>query len=264
MNHLSHAIRRFDRFEIKYLITLEQAERFRSDLSAYLTPDEHGDVDGAYRVASLYYDSPDLRFYWEKIDGIRFRRKLRIRHYESRAPFTADTPVFVEVKQRLNRVTQKRRACLPYSAALCLCSERRIPEYDPQDTLLVDEVAGMTWQDNLRPSSLVRFTRAALVGGDYDLGLRVTFDTSLSYQPVSETTLAGDPLLLGLDGGFIGLPLLPADQAIIEIKVNERIPYWLTELVAMHNLNLIRISKYCRSIELARQLADPAWRLSLA
>ena len=32
MNHLSHAIRRFNRFELKYLVTLQQAERFRSAL----------------------------------------------------------------------------------------------------------------------------------------------------------------------------------------------------------------------------------------
>jgi hypothetical protein len=28
------------------------------------------------------------------------------------------------------------------------------------------------------------------------------------------------------------------------------VPYWLTEEVAKHQLSLIRVSKYCRSIEL--------------
>ena len=37
--------------------------------------------------------------------------------------------------------------------------------------------------------------------------------------------------------------------SIVEIKVNERVPYWLTELIARNNLNITRISKYCQSIQ---------------
>jgi hypothetical protein len=35
----------------------------------------------------------------------------------------------------------------------------------------------------------------------------------------------------------------------MEIKVNERTPYWITDLAARRNLNLIRVSKYVQSIE---------------
>ena len=45
--------------------------------------------------------------------------------------------------------------------------------------------------------------------------------------------------------------MLPPDRVVMEIKVNERIPYWLTELVAAHNLQMVRMSKYCRSLEAA-------------
>jgi hypothetical protein len=51
-----------------------------------------------------------------------------------------------------------------------------------------------------------------------------------------------------------GLALFPPDWCVLEIKVNERIPYWLTELVAAHNLNMVRVSKYCRSVELAQHM----------
>ena len=77
MPNLSHTIRRFNRFELKYVITLQQAARFKAALRPYLLPDDHG--DGAYTLSSLYYDSPDLRCYWEKVDGVRFRRKRRTR-----------------------------------------------------------------------------------------------------------------------------------------------------------------------------------------
>jgi hypothetical protein len=259
LSNLSHTMRRFNRFELKYLVPTKAAEQFKRSLRTFLVPDDHGDSRGCYYVSSLYYDGPDLTFFWEKVDGIKFRRKLRIRHYESAQPLGDDTPVFVEIKQRLNRVTQKRRVLLPYRGALRLCDERQMPEASlyvktAYDADVLDEVASMLWQYDLGRASVVRYARQALIGTEYDIGLRVTFDTDLSYRC--------DPL--ELDGETDGLPLFPPDWTVIEIKVNERIPYWLTELVAAHNLNLVRVSKYCRSVELANGLAMPAWRLALA
>jgi hypothetical protein len=44
------------------------------------------------------------------------------------------------------------------------------------------------------------------------------------------------------------------DLSVIELKVNERVPYWLTELIARHDLQLVRLSKYCQSIEAFRHV----------
>jgi len=250
MSDISSVIRKFNRFELKYLITLQQAELFKSALRAYLVPDEHGNNDGRYALASLYYDSPNLRCYWEKVDGVKFRRKLRIRRYETGEVLTEDTSVFLEIKQRIDRVTQKRRAILPYSEALRLCNDRQIPDYAPNDKAVIEEIYVFLWQYNLRPASIVRYDRQAFIGTDYDIGLRVTFDTSLSFQC--------HPLHLHEQPS--GLPMLPANLVVMEIKVNERIPYWLTEMIAAHNLQLVRISKYCRSIEAAQNMPSAQWR----
>ncbi|MBI5649447.1 MAG: polyphosphate polymerase domain-containing protein [Chloroflexi bacterium] len=250
MSNLSHIIRKFDRFELKYLVPRKTASAFQQSLRAFLMPDDHGDARGRYALASLYYDGPDLRFYHEKIDGINVRRKLRIRHYASSASLTDDHLVLVEIKQRVNRVTQKRRVVLPYREARRLCDARQTPAHLPEDAAVINEMMWMLWQYNLRPASIVRYTRQALVGTDYDPGVRVTFDTDLTFQ-IRHLDLAESPT---------GLPMFPADWTVVEIKVNERIPDWLTELVAAHNLNLVRISKYCRSIELAQAVAEPFWR----
>jgi hypothetical protein len=249
MNNLSHIIRNFNRFELKYLVTLRQAEHLKNALDAYLVPDDHGRNNGKYALTSLYYDSPDLRCYHEKVDGIRFRRKLRIRHYETGEALTDETPVFVEIKQRVDRVTQKRRAVLSYGDALRLCNDRQLPEGSMQDKAVLDEVFVFLWQYNLRPVSIVRYDRQAFIGTKFEPGLRVTFDTSLSSQShplhIHETPC--------------GLSMLPLNWVVMEIKVNERIPYWLTELIAAHNLQLIRISKYCRSIEAAQSVPHAGW-----
>jgi SPX domain protein involved in polyphosphate accumulation len=247
---LNHTIRKFNRFELKYILTLQQAKKFKDALRAYMHPDEHGLDNGRYALTSLYYDSPDLRCYWEKEYGIRYRRKLRLRRYESGETLTEETPIFVEIKQRVDRVTQKRRAVLPYGAALSLCNDRQIPEHALEDKALIEEIYVYLWQYNLRPVSIVRYERQAFVGTAYDLGLRVTFDTALTFQ--------AHPL--HLHEALQGLPMLPVNQVVLEIKVNERIPSWLTGLIADHNLRLERVSKYCRSIETAQNMPALRWR----
>lgn len=152
--------------------------------------------------------------------------------------------MFLEIKQRVDRVTQKRRAILPYRGALQLCNDRQIHDHAAEDKAVIDEIFVYLWQYNLIPTSIVRYDRQAFVGTDYDIGLRVTFDTSLTFQAY--------PLRLHEPIG--SLPMLPAHQVVMEIKVNERIPYWLTELISAHNLRMVRVSKYCRSIAAAQDM----------
>jgi SPX domain protein involved in polyphosphate accumulation len=248
MNNNGSTIHKFNRFELKYLLSLQQAEQVKAALQAYVVPDEHGHNNGRYTLASLYYDSPDLRCYRENEHGLKFRRKLRIRRYETGEVFSDESPVFLEIKQRYDRVTQKRRTVLPYREALRLCNDRRIPDNGLGDEALLDEIYVFLWQYDLRPASLVRYDRQAFTGTGYDPGLRVTFDTSLSFQ-------AGQ---LHLHEQPSGLPMLRANSVVMEIKVNERIPCWLTNMIAAHNLQRVGVSKYCRSIEAAQNM--PATR----
>jgi len=250
MSNISHTIRKFNRFELKYLITLQQAEKFKSALKAYLIPDEHGNNNGRYTLNSLYFDSPDLRCYWEKEYGLRFRRKLRIRRYETDDPLTEETPIFIEIKQRVDRVTQKRRTILTYGDALRLCNDRKFPECASEDQSPIEEIYVFLWQYNLRPVSIVRYDRQTFIGSEYDIGLRVTFDTSLSFQ-THRLHLHEEPS---------SLPMLSPNLVVMEIKVNERMPIWLTELIADHNLQMVHISKYCHSIEAAQKMPYLRWR----
>ena len=234
-------IRTFNRFELKYLISLQQAEQFKSALQAYVVPDKQGHSNGRYTLSSLYYDSPGLRCYRENDAGLKFRRKLRIRRYETDEVFTDESPVFLEIKQRYDRVTQKRRTVLPYHVALRLCNDRQIPHHGPDDKALIEEIYAFLWQYNLRPTSIVRYDRQAFTGTEFDRGLRVTFDTSLFFQ-AQELHLHDVPS---------GLPMLPASSVLMEIKVNDRIPFWLTDMIAAHNLQRIGVSKYLSLIHIS-------------
>ncbi|MFG2630672.1 polyphosphate polymerase domain-containing protein [Streptomyces sp. NPDC048473] len=236
----------FNRFELKYLVPVEQAAEIRDELAERMDQDLNSPV-GGYGVWSLYYDTPQLRFYWEKIEGLKFRRKLRIRHYGNLDGVTDESPVCVEIKQRVNRVTQKRRITLPYGTARRLCDERQMVEHSPKESPFIQEVLELVVRLNLQPTAITGYQREALVGRDADTGLRVTFDRRIR----------------GRDRDFhFGIPTpenrftIPPHMSVMEIKVNERTPYWITDLAARRNLSLVRISKYVQSIEAFGGIAE--------
>ena len=106
-------VRSFNRYELKYLLSDAQARAFRADLATHSSPDPHSGGEG-YPVYSLYWDAPELTCFWEKLDGEKYRRKLRFRRYA-----TGDQ-AFVEIKQRIDRTVQKRRTRLDLAEALAL------------------------------------------------------------------------------------------------------------------------------------------------
>ena len=55
------------RHEIKYIISLREAELLKYRLRALLRPDSHVRADGSYFIRSLYFDDTDYRAYHEKI-----------------------------------------------------------------------------------------------------------------------------------------------------------------------------------------------------
>ncbi|MFO7164266.1 MAG: polyphosphate polymerase domain-containing protein [Mycolicibacterium hassiacum] len=228
----------FNRYEIKYLLDEFKVPELREELARRMTSDPHS-PRGGYPVTSLYYDTRDLRFYWEKIEGLRFRRKLRMRLYGNPSECTDDTPVQVEIKQRVNRVTQKRRLALPYRTALRWLDERVPPDCEPHQRGFVNEVTTLLGNLDLRPIVTTGYLREAFIGQDADLGLRVTIDHKVH----------GRDRDFHFASGAQNSYIIPPKLAVVEIKANERVPYWLTDLAARIDMTVVRISKYCQSVQ---------------
>src|SRR5438105_10292038 len=108
---LSSADEVMNRFEVKYLVATRLVDDLMKELAEFTQPDPHDHGPG-YHVYSIYWDTADFRFFWEKIEGTKFRRKLRFRRYDGQPP------VFVEVKQRQDRTVQKRRVIWPWDRVL--------------------------------------------------------------------------------------------------------------------------------------------------
>lgn len=238
LRRTASALHSFNRFEIKYLLPYEQVPELREALRARMKADPYS-TRGGYPVCSLYYDSQTLRYYWEKIEGLHFRRKVRIRNYGERHELTDDTPVFVEIKQRVNRVTQKRRVRVPYLLARRLCDERVLIDHPPEQGPFLEEVLGLVEGHGLRPMAITAYNREAYLGFDADLGLRVTVDHRVR----------GRDRDFHLGAEVENRLIIPPSKSVVEVKANERVPYWITDLAAGLGMQVVRISKYCQSIE---------------
>lgn len=228
----------FNRYEIKYFIDELQVPRLRDELAARMDADRFS-PRGGYPVTSLYYDTPDLRFFWEKIEGLKFRRKLRMRLYGPPSECTDETPVQIEIKQRVNRVTQKRRIALPYSLAKRWLNGRQEIESDPGHQPFIHEVTTLIGNLDLRPIVTTGYLREAFVGRDADLGLRVTIDHKVHGRDRDFDFTAN------AENRFV----IPPKLAILEVKANERVPYWVSDLCARMDMSVIRVSKYCQSVQ---------------
>ncbi|GAA4475112.1 polyphosphate polymerase domain-containing protein [Rhodococcus olei] len=228
----------FNRYEIKYFVDETRVPELRRELAARMDADPYS-PHGGYPVTSLYYDTPDLRFYWEKIEGLRFRRKLRVRLYGQPAECTDDTEVQIEIKQRVNRVTQKRRIALPYGLTQRWLGGREDIECARAQRPFVDEVTTLVGNLDLRPIVTTGYLREAFVGTAADLGLRVTIDHRVHGRDRDFHFASG------AQNRFI----IPPKLAIVELKANERVPYWATDLTARMNMSVIRVSKYCQAVE---------------
>jgi hypothetical protein len=236
-----------NRFELKYLIRWETYEDILRQMTNYTSADPNSEEGGRYPIVSLYYDSPDFRFYWEKIQGLPIRQKVRIRQYGHERP---DEAVFLEIKQRYYATVQKYRTKMRLSDAydaLESAHDRPEKKRSIKGNTILQHAEFLRDLYDLRPQAVISYDRHAFVG-TFDHRLRITFDTCLRVRTEE----------LRLEAGNWGRYIIPPEFVICEMKVDSKAPEWLFSLIAEHNLEPKRISKYClgleRGLELQSQL----------
>ena len=100
------------RLEYKYLVPINRLAEFKKELLPYVDIDDKFNANEEYKVRSIYFDTTDLRFYREKIEGLKIRKKLRIRGYNE---LENKNLVFLEIKRKNEGFVNKNRAPLHYS-----------------------------------------------------------------------------------------------------------------------------------------------------
>jgi hypothetical protein len=239
------------RFEQKFLLTMAQAEAVRATIAPFcvLDPNSAASPTKRYLVTTLYLDTPHLAFHraWELTAPNRF--KLRIRRYGEKL---GDSPVFVEVKERVQDITVKRRTIMKPDDWLSRCRDGGGQSRAERDYCARRD------RYRAQPTLLVRYEREAWKGV-LEAYARVTFDSHLQFQRTDRWSLEGD------GGAWLPVddPLAVGEEdprILLELKFEREIPRWMVGL--MRNLELVRrgFSKYGVGV---RRAFEPDERLDV-
>ena len=249
------------RYERKYFVSQSRALQIREFVRHHLVPDEYseGQPNYSYPVHSLYLDSDQLTTYWATVCGEKSRFKLRLRFYDD----NPETPVFFEVKRRMNECIIKQRAAVRKSAAAMLVGGQYPgPEHmlnqKPSNLVAVQKFCQFMHHLSARPKLHVAYMREAWVPRDNNL-LRVTLDREIRgaiVRKVQLTTKMVEPFHWRWMASHappeavqrttkMVEPFHPyGDKVILELKYTHYFPEWYRDLVGLFNLVQTGAPKY--------------------
>ena len=214
----------FKRYELKYMLTLDQKERVLAAMTPYMKLDKYGRTT----IRNLYFDTDTYLLIRRSIEKPTYKEKLRIRSYNKA---NADSTVFVEVKKKYKHVVFKRRISLPEAEAMKWLSGEKHTEKHTQISNEIDYF--MELYGTLHPTVFLSYEREAFYANDGS-DFRVTFDDTILCRQED----------LSLESEVYGTPILPESKVLMEIKCSGGIPLWMTEVLSREKIYKTSFSKY--------------------
>jgi SPX domain protein involved in polyphosphate accumulation len=207
------------RYEKKYLLTFEQAEKLKSFLSAKISLDVHHVGDEPYHIHSYYFDNSDHKIIKMSMESPAFKEKIRLRIYGNENPM-----MFIETKKKFLGQSYKYRKSIDKDVAQNILNL----DFKDIDSDSIDDrrMYDMILQYNLKPHIELHYDRLAFENAME--GIRVTFDTNLSYKYVSQSK---STKLFG-------------DYVILEVKCHRAFPMWISKYLSEQRLHHQSLSKY--------------------
>jgi SPX domain protein involved in polyphosphate accumulation len=244
---LESQVENFARYEFKYLLSKAVRDEIESEVRHFMTYDGHvhPEFENSYIVRSLYFDNAEADNYYEKIDGIKTRRKFRIRTYGTKAD--EDLPIFLEEKGRHNNRTYKQRIRIRAEDLKIAQNPSRsieLLELYPNVSLVEGFIYDIE-RRRLKPRVLVDYLRRPY-SSPYDMNFRITFDGALSASAV-DSLYPSDTAPRYLSN---------AGWTILEVKFFRRIPAWFHRILQAHSMTRLSISKFCKGMEICGLAVD--------
>ncbi len=236
------------RYERKFVVSEALAREIREYARGLLELDEHGvgHPDGAYPVHSIYLDSDAMKTYWDTLNGVKNRFKLRVRYYSE----DADAPVYLEVKRRVNRRIVKQRAAVRREAAIGILGGQdpgpgALVASDPQALAQAlaafEDFNRLVRELHARPKVHVAYLREAYMPASEDNSTRLTLDRLVCCAREETgriSTVLADPLPVW------------SGAVVIELKFTDVLADWCINLVRTFGLRQCGAAKYAQSVSL--------------
>ena len=216
------AVTVMQRYEMKYLLNAEQTEFLRRQLEGHMQIDRYGLTS----IASLYYDTADAGLIRKSLEKPDFKEKIRLRSYGIAAD---DSPVYLELKRKCEGIVYKRRVRTTITEADGFFAGCDLPgggQIQKELKYFRD------YYRPLAPACLIIYDRTAYFepGGD----LRLTIDFRPRYRTEDLT----------LTRSMDGVPLLDEGWTILEVKVQDAMPLWLSRILSFGGIFKSSFSKY--------------------
>lgn len=238
-------INNIQRYELKYAIDENMAADIKDYISNICTMDKNvPEGESGYIVNNLYFDTTDLKFYYDTKYRKLTRYKPRARYYGQKATDI----IWPEIKYRSASVIWKRRHSLPIERWPELFSPKKMGQGPSAIKEQFDSFEEVIYWHNAYPVLHVRYFREPYVTELEDYG-RVTFDRRLCCRATNGS----------FDLDYDERDMLYYDDpisshsfdspVILEIKVETHVPVWAIELIHKFNLMQRPYSKYCYGID---------------
>lgn len=228
----------FQRFEFKYQFPLNRIEGIIPELLKYMDPDAfvQSMPERVYRVSSFYFDSGGYDCYYQKLAGLKNRKKFRVRYYANN--LTDETPVFLEIKRKYDAVVVKDRVMVSYHECKNFLYESgSIPAHFTQsEKRAYKEFIWTIRYNGMTAKNLVVYKRKPFIS-KVDAQFRVTIDYEIMAYPVFD-------LLASREGVLVN-----NGMAILEVKFNNILPAWFHGIIQRYELEQKPFSKYCHALE---------------
>ena len=224
----------FRRFELKYVMPANLADSILASISNFVKPDPYtGDKDH-YFVNSIYLDSPNFISYQEKLDGLKNRKKFRIRYYQEHCE-NPNSPIFFEIKRKSDSIIIKDRLLVNQNhlANFSLSTWNKLRYTNPP---LFSEIFHSYQTLRLKPRILVHYKRKPYFS-KFNKTFRITFDYDIKAAKVDS-----------FQPNKIYSKNVLHNFAVMEVKFNGVIPPWFSYIIKMNNLKRGSFSKYCQSV----------------
>ncbi len=225
------AIEVFNRYENKYLLDDAAYRSFYSDLLEYMELDDYNKQHDFYSITNLYFDTRHDSLIRHSLAKPKYKEKLRLRGYGTPQ---AGGKVYLEIKKKVFGLVNKRRTALKLEEAYEFVRTGIPPEYkEYMNRQVLQEITYFLRQYDLQPKVYLAYERKALFS-KANRDLRITFDTNIVCRRHD----------LKLESGSYGEPLLKPGQWLMEVKAENTIPLWLSQLLSEHGLYRTSFSKY--------------------
>ncbi len=227
-------------YELKFFITLKQMIELEKSISQFCIPDKNG-IAGAYDILSIYFDTPHLKFYHDKINGEFSKRKIRLRAYRP-GEGSWHSPT-LEQKERNGNLVSKTSSTLNLSEIENFATNLDLNERLKQFKLL------------LKPTTTVFYRRKAWMSPE-NFGFRLTFDQGFaSFSPQLLNDLASI--------NMSAISMMQKQPIIFEIKSYTGIPQSIIQLLQNLQIEQISYSKYATAIQHQFFQSRPSFSSSL-